>query len=208
MFLLDNPQELLFRIPALLLAITFHEYAHARVADYLGDPTPGYHGRLTLNPLKHLDPIGTLMLWIARFGWAKPVPINPMNFRGDRKRGIIMVSLAGVVTNLILAFIAMVLLRFQWMYFLNEHLVRITIVTIQLNLILAVFNMVPIPPLDGSKVLAGFLPHKYDYIFAQLEQYGPILLIILIFSGGIRSVLLPTVDFFFVFLQNIVFFSI
>lgn len=197
--------DMLYRIPAVIIALVFHEYAHARVADYLGDPTPRYHNRLNLNPLNHLDPIGMLMLWIARFGWAKPVPINPLNFRGDRRRGMILVSLAGPLTNVLLAVVFMILLRVQVQAYPNSNLSQLIFIIISFNLIIAVFNLIPVPPLDGSKVLASLLPSKHDYIFAQLEQYGFIILIVLIFSGVLGSIIMPVTNLLFNVIFNVVF---
>ncbi len=185
--------DMLYRIPALLIALVFHEYAHARVADHLGDPTSRHLGRLTLNPLNHLDPIGTLVFFIAGFGWAKPVPINPLNFRGNRRQGLVLVSLAGPLTNLAIAFLTVVLLELQLAsQFYNVHLFRVMQITMQFNIFLAVFNMIPVPPLDGSKVLAGILPRQYDHIFLQLEQYGMLILLFLIFTRTIERILIPT----------------
>lgn len=186
------PPDLLARIPALLIAITFHEYAHARMAYFWGDPTAKYEGRLTLNPLSHLDPIGLLMLIIVRFGWAKPVPINPLNFR-DRKKGLFWVSLAGPGINLVLGFIA----TFLWVLFagtgtlLNSILLNLMIY----NVFLAIFNMVPLPPLDGSKILTALLPSRHLQLYYSIEPYGPFILILLLISGALISFLGPIAFF-------------
>jgi len=185
--------DFLIRLPALLVAIVFHEYAHGRVAHELGDPTPAYQGRLTLNPLAHLDPIGLLMLWVFRFGWAKPVQINPSYFR-DPRADMIKVSAAGPLANLLLAFFAILFLKIPllsgvtvWRDLVNNILLY--------NVVLAVFNLIPIPPLDGSKVLGGLLPGRYAYAYNQLQSYGWIILILFIWSGAVGAVLWPGVRF-------------
>jgi Zn-dependent protease len=180
--------DLLYRIPALLIAITFHEYAHGRMAYAWGDPTAKLAGRLTLNPLAHLDPIGLLMLWVARFGWAKPVPIDPRNF-SDYRKGLFWVSLAGPGMNLLLGFIAAFLLVF----FGNRGSVYTAIMENLLlyNVYLAVFNIIPLPPLDGSKILSTFLPDSALSIYHNIEPYGPFILILLLFLGIISLVLVP-----------------
>lgn len=197
---LDN---ILHLLPALLIALTIHEYAHGRVAYYLGDHTAKAHGRLTLNPLDHIDPIGLILLAIAGFGWAKPVPINPVNFsrRITMKAGMLYVSLAGPVSNLIMAFLFLgasdLYLRFfatgglfiPWSMATYPHPTLYWIV--MLNIFLAIFNLIPIPPLDGSKILRAILPRKLEASFAQIEQYGFIILILLIFTGGIGAIVRP-----------------
>jgi len=183
--------NLLIRIPALLLALTVHEAAHGLIAHRLGDPTAKNHGRLTLNPLAHLDPVGLLALWLVGFGWAKPVPVNPMYFRGDRRRGMFLVGLAGPAANFLLALVFSMLFAIVPLF--QEHaLVReIMTATFVYNIFLGTFNLLPFPPLDGSKVLAYFLPRNVAYSFSQLEQYGPLILILLIFSGILPRLLQP-----------------
>jgi Zn-dependent protease len=183
--------DLLVRIPALLLALTVHEAAHGLIAHRLGDPTAKEHGRLTLNPLAHLDPIGLLALWLVGFGWAKPVPVNPLYFKGDRRRGMFLVGLAGPGANFLLALLFS--LFFAALPLLYQHqLVReLMTATFIYNVFLGVFNLLPFPPLDGSKVLAYFLPRNIAYSFSQLEQYGPLILILLIFSGILPRLLQP-----------------
>ena len=180
-------ENLLLLIPPILLAITFHEYAHGWMALKFGDPTAKMLGRLSLNPLVHLDPIGTLMLFIVHFGWAKPVPVDPRYF-SDPKRQMIWVALAGPIANMILAFISGILIigfsssnlmfNSQTAFFAN-----MLVYSLQINLALAIFNMLPIPPLDGSKILRGLLPYRYEYISNTLEQFGPWILFSLILIG-------------------------
>jgi len=190
--------EMLLRIPALLISISFHEYAHARVSYSLGDPTPKWRGRLSLNPLVHLDPIGLIMLWLFRFGWAKPVEINPSYYK-EPKKGTILVSLAGPMANLLLAFISMIILKLDVLRIgIVDSFVYILFLY---NLSLAVFNLIPIPPLDGSKILAGLLPARQSYEFLKFESYGPLILIILVYFGLLSQILNPLIIFFFFFLD-------
>jgi Zn-dependent protease len=192
--------EFILILPAILFAITVHEYAHGWMAERCGDPTARLAGRLTLNPLKHLDPIGTLMLIMVKIGWAKPVPINPAYFRNPRK-DIIWVSLAGPGANVLSAFLAGMTFRIMEGG-APTPLLKILIYAVLINLVLAAFNIIPIPPLDGSKVLRSFLPTAQAFEFSKIEPYGPFILISLILLGRLMgcspiwSVIHPFVKFF------------
>ncbi len=183
-------------VPAVIIALTFHEYAHARIAYHYGDPTAKNAGRLTLNPLKHLDIMGTILLIIAHFGWAKPVPVNPNYFDGDRRSKMVLVSMAGPVSNLLLAFIItlilMVLVKMN--IYINPYVAQFILILLQINIILAVFNLIPIPPLDGSKILAGFLPESAENLMYNLERYGFLILMVLIFTGVFSKIINPFVS--------------
>lgn len=180
--------EFLVWVPPILFAITIHEFFHGWTADRLGDPTARMAGRLTLNPLAHLDPIGTLMLLIVHFGWARPVPVNPYNLRNPKK-DIIWVSLAGPAANFATAFLCGLVIRtlnivpadFGMDTPVIGILLRMLVYGLVINLILAFFNLIPLPPLDGSKILLGILPRQYEHQFAQLERMGPFILMGLIF---------------------------
>ena len=168
-------------LPILLVTITIHEFSHALVADRLGDPTPRLAGRLTLNPVAHIDPIGFLMLIIIRFGWAKPVPINPYNFRNPRS-GSLFVSLAGPASNFFFAWVLAIIYRTLPVP-LSELGSAVLTYTVWINLALGVFNLIPIPPLDGSHILEFFLPaHQLEWMY-RLQQYGFIILVMIIFFG-------------------------
>lgn len=188
---LGEPLLLIAGIPAILIAITFHEFAHGKAAMLIGDPTPGMHGRLTLNPIKHLDLIGSLMLVFVGFGWAKPVPVNPLYFNIDRQKGMMLVSVAGPGINIVLAFFAALFINIFsptgiFLLFLE--------LCLWFNVVLAIFNLLPIPPLDGSKILAGVLPKKYLYIFSRIEPYGIIILVVLLVTGFIGGVIIPVIN--------------
>jgi Zn-dependent protease len=187
--LLQNPMDLLFFAVALLLAITVHEFAHAWVANYLGDPTAKKAGRVTLNPIAHLDPLGTIMLLLVRFGWGKPVPINPNNFKNPRL-GSALTALAGPTSNFLLA--NLIALVYKLGNFSGSTFGTFLIVAIYMNLVLMVFNLLPIPPLDGSKFFALFFPVLED---RKIEQYGPFILIAFILVGG-TTFILPVIQFF------------
>lgn len=183
MFDLPSLRSIALMLPAIVLGLTFHEYAHGLAAYKLGDNTARSQGRLTINPAAHVDPVGLILLFLAGFGWAKPVPINPLNFKGDMRRGVLLVSLAGPATNLLLAIAAAIiwgaLAGLKLPYF-ND----IMMYMIQINVVLAIFNLIPVPPLDGSKILAGILPGRQEWLY-KMEAYGMIILILLIFTGAI-----------------------
>lgn len=185
-------------LPGIVIAMVIHEYSHARMADFLGDFTPRMQGRLTLNPAAHVDPIGLLMLFLVHFGWAKPVQINPTNFSNPR-RDDILVSLAGPASNLITAFIALILLVLlaKFDFPLSEGLLVVFNLIIVYNINFAIFNMLPIPPLDGSHILRNLLPYEMARVYEQLERYSFIFLIIILMT--------PILSYIFVPLQKIIF---
>jgi Zn-dependent protease len=208
--------RILLIAPGLLLGVIIHEVAHGYIAYKFGDPTPKSMGRLTLDPMAHLDPIYSILLPLIFiisgsniiFGMAKPIPINPNNFR-DYKKGIRYVSLAGPVSNLLLAFIAgnllgifMIILKFLIPSLLNSFffnvIEKIFLNTISINLFLALFNLIPIPPLDGSKVLASFMSYHNMNRFLRLEKYGIFIIFLLIYFAGsvFWSILSPIQNFF------------
>ncbi len=172
--------QLLIMAPAFIFALTFHEFAHAWSANKLNDPTAKNEGRLTLNPLVHLDPVGTIMLFVVGFGWARPVPVNPRNLQNPRQ-DMMWIALAGPCSNVLLAF------ALGWLYYNTaptSEMMSIFRAMLQfgvyINLVLCFFNLLPIPPLDGSRIITGLLPQEQAYQFSKLEQFGPGLLIGLI----------------------------
>ena len=177
--------------------MTFHEYAHGWVAYRLGDDTARLSGRLTLNPLAHLDPVGFLMMVLFRFGWAKPVPVNPLNIRGNRKKGMLLVALAGPMMNICLGIVAAVFIRLVEGGVLpyNPYFYGFFWIFFSINVVLASFNLIPLPPLDGSKILAGLLPYRYSRYIYQLERYSSVILIILLFTGLLSVVYMPVYNF-------------
>ena len=190
MFGLDS-SDMVFRIPALLMALTVHEYAHARVADWLGDPTPGRAERLTLNPIAHLDPVGLIMLWLFQFGWAKPVPVNPYCFRNGRQ-GIMMVSFAGPASNIILAFLSALTLALMAKFHIGSYAAeKLLWLLYAYNIMFAIFNLLPLPPLDGSKILEVLLPAKAAEMFDRMSPYAPFILVGLIYLGVISAITYP-----------------
>ena len=179
-------------LPGLILAMAVHEYAHARAAVALGDITPRMTGRLTLNPLAHIDPIGLLMLILAHFGWAKPVMINPRNFK-NYKRDDILVSLAGPAANLLLAFLTLVVLLIYSKFFgrMSQGTYLVLQLIVLYNINFAIFNMIPLPPLDGSHILKHFLPAHYAYRYAQIERYSFFILIVFVMTPVLTYILIP-----------------
>jgi Zn-dependent protease len=184
-----SPATLVSRILVLLIAFTIHEFAHAYTADRFGDSTPRANGRLTLNPIAHLDPIGTLLMLFRGFGWAKPVPVNPYALGKHSPSALMWVSLAGPMSNLAMAAVAAIPLRFHLLPYtpsgdyipsLPDFLWDFMVI----NLVLALFNLIPIAPLDGDKIAAFFFPPPLARIFDAIRPYGPIVLLLLVFVPG------------------------
>lgn len=189
----------IFYVVVLIMSVVIHEFAHGYSAYLWGDYTASHLGRLTLNPIKHLDPFGSVILPLILvltnsgfvIGWAKPVPYNPDNLR-NRKWGMFTVAIAGILANILLAVIFGLLIRlapsifgipaYSYNFLLNHPFYKITTVIVILNLVLAIFNLIPIPPLDGSKIIFSFLPDRYRYIENFLEKWGMIILLIFILT--------------------------
>jgi len=194
--------DFLLQVVLFVIVITVHEFFHAFAADRLGDPTPSLKGRLSLNPLVHLDPIGTILIFLAGFGWGKPVPFDPYNLKHPKKDSAV-ISFAGPLSNIIMAVLASIILRLilslpalNTSFFFPEVLNAF----IRLNILLAIFNLIPVHPLDGFKVVAGLLPHKYYDDWLTLERYGIIFLVLLIFpffgKAPIFTIINPLMNLF------------
>ncbi|MGI9533590.1 MAG: site-2 protease family protein [Thermodesulfobacteriota bacterium] len=190
MFDLDYKFLIIF-VPVILFSLTIHEYAHAYIANKLGDDTAKRLGRLTLNPLKHLDPLGTILLLLVHFGWAKPVPVDPRNCKNPKK-DMLYVAIAGPISNILTAIVAAVILKF---FVLNaggagntasftDPMIQLLVWLIFIGVVLAVFNMLPFPPLDGSRVLYGLLPDSMGDSIKKIETYGILIIFGLILLGG------------------------
>jgi Zn-dependent protease len=183
-------------IIGLIIAITIHEFSHAFIADHFGDPTPRAYGRVSLNPLVHLDPLGTFMLIFAHFGWGKPVPIDPYNLS---KKEEMLVGLAGPLSNFILAVSIAIVIKFIAPSFISNILSMF----VQINLVLGVFNLLPVPPLDGSKIFLNLLPEEQSIEWQKaFDQYGFMLLAVLIFlpiggSNVISLIISPIIGFLY-----------
>ena len=197
--------QIIILAPPILLALTVHEFAHGYVAYRFGDPTARDQGRLTLNPLKHLDPFGTIAFFIIHIGWAKPVPVNPGYFKNPRK-DMLWVALAGPAVNLALAVASAICVKFIWFIAssipysamaeaiivpLNEVLMA----SVWINLVLCIFNFIPIPPLDGSKILMGVLPPDMARSYASVERYGFVIILVLAFTGILSKMIMPVIAF-------------
>ena len=188
--LIKDPLTFALLAVPLLYSIIIHELAHGWVAYRLGDPTAKWQGRLTLNPVNHLDPVGTILLFLVGFGWAKPVPVNLANI-GESRKGFILVSSAGIIANMLLAFLAVLLFQVisptpggtasTLLYYLA-----------QINIMLAAFNLIPIPPLDGSKILMGFVSERLQITISRLEPYGLFIIVGLLYMGALD----PLIAFF------------
>lgn len=205
-----DPATIISRIIILVIAFTIHEFAHAWTATMFGDDTPRNNGRLTLNPISHLDPMGSLLLLVAGFGWAKPVPVNPYALSRRSSAALMWVSLAGPLSNLILAALAAIPFRVGLISVYNVFLPNKSILPTQeqflyefiyINLILFFFNLLPVAPLDGEKILLYFLPPSAARTYESFRPYGPIILMIIVFAApflGINilgRILGPPMDF-------------
>lgn len=194
--LITNPLSFIILLILLLVTISVHEYAHARTADYLGDPTARLAGRLTLNPISHIDLFGLLFLFFFGFGWGKPVPFDPFNLQNPKKDSA-LISLAGPLSNLIIAFACSLILRLFIFFKLSLFVTLGEIFfgpLISLNVMLGLFNLIPIAPLDGFKIIGGLVPEEKAADWYQLEKYGMIFLLLFIFPFSGKSMLDITVS--------------
>jgi Zn-dependent protease len=189
--IMDNPWlafvDILTMLAAIVICITIHEFSHAFLAYKFGDDTAKLEGRLTINPIKHLDPLGSIMLLFVGFGWGKPVPVTPSNVRGNRSRNLAIISLAGPASNLIAAAAFGFMLRLG-LSSMGDSLSTLTVlvvldfiyILIYINVLLAIFNLIPVAPLDGSKILSAILPEKFTPLLIQFERWGPPILFLTI----------------------------
>jgi Zn-dependent protease len=203
-----EPSMLISSLFVLLTAFAVHEFAHAWTANFFGDDTPRLNGRLTLNPLAHLDPIGSILLLVAGFGWAKPVPVNPYALQQRSPAAMMWVSLAGPMSNFLMAVIATIPFRLGLLSVSDAHLAiatqgsrflptlpQLLYVFIYLNLLLMLFNLIPIAPLDGEKIASYFLPAKWSRALETIRPFGPLILLAIVFLGLLRVIINPSLGF-------------
>lgn len=206
-----NLTNILIGVPITLIALTGHELAHAWVSTKLGDPTPRREGRLTINPLAHLDLVGTILMVLTGFGWAKPVGVNPMYYK-DRKKGMALTAIAGPVANFIMAFVGVLIgalllvtgIFLGWSDTVLSNINYVFYLFAFRNLCFMVFNIIPIPPLDGSKVLGMFLPNRIYYNVLQYERYAILIIMLLSLSGAFDLVIGTGVNAFYSIIANAV----
>lgn len=199
--------EVAFSVPALLVALTFHEFCHGLAAAILGDDTPRLQGRLSPNPLRHLDPVGTLMLFLFKFGWAKPVQVNPDNFRINRRAGMAIVGVAGPLSNFVLAIASAFCMKFitSGLIPANAYFYTFFYMLFLYNVCFAAFNILPIPPLDGSKVLAAILPDNVADMLYSNTQLFMLLLVLFATTGFVGKFMTPLVGWLTYFVDLIVY---
>lgn len=198
-------------IPGILIGFALHEFAHAKVADILGDDTPRRYGRVTIDPAAHIDILGFLMLLVAGFGWGKPVPVNENNFKKPVRDGM-LVSAAGPITNLFVAaaflLVIKIIIQFQFSFIYTEIggiIFNILDYAVWMNIVLLVFNLLPIPPLDGYHILSGIFDFRGKGFHYQLYEKGQIILLILIVTRATRYIVLPPIEFIYNGLMNLFF---
>ncbi|HSF83343.1 MAG TPA: site-2 protease family protein [Anaerolineales bacterium] len=202
-----DPSTLISHLFVLVTAFAVHEFAHAWTANFFGDDTPRMNGRLTLNPLSHLDPIGSLLLLVAGFGWAKPVPVDPYTLRRRSPAALMWVSLAGPLSNLLMAILAAIPFRLgllsvfdaeMALFTSNSHFLptipQVLYIFIYTNLLLMLFNLLPIAPLDGEKIADYFFPPAWSRTLDTIRPYGPVILLAIVFLGVLRFIIFPPLN--------------
>ncbi|NLK21730.1 MAG: site-2 protease family protein [Epulopiscium sp.] len=204
---MTNPiLDILIKLPGILCGLTFHEFTHGIIAHFFGDLTPKKEGRLTLNPIPHVDPIGLILLLFMNFGWARPIHTNPSNFK-NKKKAMILVSLGGPIANLFVAAIFAIILKLMNIYHINaiqyNWAFEMVNYGIMINIVLGIFNLVPIPPLDGSKILFNIIPPRTYFKIIQYEYILQMLLIILLLTGIIPMLINPVITYIYKFLLTL-----